>query len=53
MDFSSVELREEVIPGAKLNGEVKLMTKSDAARWLKCRGARKLSKMTIKELHEK
>ena len=53
MDFSSVELKEEMIPGAKLNGEVKSMTKGDAVRRLKCRGARRLSKLTAKELHEK
>ena len=53
MDFSSVELRKEMIPGAKLNGKVKSMAKSDTVRWFKFRGARKLRKLTTKELHDK
>ena len=42
-----------MISAANLHGKVKSKTKSDAVRWLKRRGARKLSKLTTKELQEK
>ncbi len=53
MDFLSIELKEEFIPGAKLNRNVLEVGREAAIRWLKCRNARKLSKLTLKELREK
>ena len=53
MDYLSIKLTEEEIPGAKLLGEVSSLSKHDAIRWLKCRKTRGLSKLSAKELREK
>ena len=53
MDYLSIKLTEEEIPGAKLLGEVSSLSKHDAIRWLKCRKTPGLSKLSAKELREK
>ena len=52
-DFLSVPLCEEMIPGAKFAGDISKITREDALRLLKCRNARRLSKLSLKELREK
>ena len=52
-DFLSVPLCEEMIPGAKFAGDINQMTRGSALRWLKCRNARRLSKLSLTELREK
>ena len=53
MVYLSIKLTEEEILGAKLVGEVSNLSKHDAIRWLKCRKARGLSKLSAKEFREK
>ncbi len=53
MDFLSIELKEEFIPGEKLNFNVLDVGREAAIRWFKCRNARKLSKLTLKDVREK
>ena len=53
MDYLSVKLCEEDIPGARWTGEIEQMTKKDAIRWLKCRNARKICNLSLKELQQK
>lgn len=48
MDFLSIELKEEFIPGAKFNSNVLEVGREAATQWLKCRIPRKLSKLTLK-----
>ena len=45
MDFLSIELKEEFIPGEKLNSNVLDIGRKDAIRWLKYQNARKLNKL--------
>ena len=47
------KLTEDDIPGAKLLVNINEFSRNDAIRWLKCRNARKLSKLSLKELNEK
>ena len=53
MDHSSIRLAEDDIPGAKLLVNINELNGSGAIRWLKCRNARKLSKLTLNESKEK
>ena len=48
-----VELEENEIYGAELVKDVDVLTKSEATRWLKCRGCRNLSDLTLKQLKNK
>ena len=48
-----VHLSEDEIPGAKLVKEIEKLTKSEAIRWLKCRGCHNLSQLNLKELKSK
>lgn len=48
-----VDLSEDEIPGAKLVKEIEKLTKSEAIRWLKCRGCHNLSQLNLKELKSK
>lgn len=52
-NLSSISLDESEICGAKLTKDIEHLTKTEAIRWLKCRGCRKLSELTIKELKTK
>ena len=47
------KFKEEDIPGAKLTLPIDKLSRDAAVRWLKCRRARKLSKLTLQELRLK
>jgi hypothetical protein len=49
-EFDSIPLEETDICGAKLNKNVEDLSRAEAERWLKCRGCRNLSGITVKEL---
>ena len=48
-ESSCVDLDENEIYGAKLTKDVDFLSKAEAIRWLKCRGSRNLSDLTLKE----
>ena len=52
-ESSSVDLDEHEIYGAKLTKDVDFLSIAEAIRWLKCRGCRNLSNLTLKELKAK
>ena len=52
-ESSCVDLDENEICGAKLTKDVDFLSKAEAIRWLKCRGCRNLSDLTLKELKAK
>ena len=51
--MSKLHLSEDKIPRAKLEKEIKKLTKSEAIRWLKCRGCQNLSQPNLKDLKHK
>eukprot|EP00112_Aurelia_sp_Birch-Aquarium-sp1_P025441 Seg8445.1 transcript_id=Seg8445.1/GoldUCD/mRNA.D3Y31 product="hypothetical protein" protein_id=Seg8445.1/GoldUCD/D3Y31 len=53
MDYLGVKLCEDDIPGAKWTEDIEEMTRKDTLRWLKCRNARKICSLPLKELQKK
>ena len=48
--IDEVTIEENEIFGATLVKDIKLLTKSEAVRWLKCRGCTNLCELTLKYL---
>lgn len=49
----STVLKESEIFGAKLVKDIEFLTKPEAVRWLKCRGCRNLSVLSLNDLKNK